>query len=143
MAALPGIRRNRSMPDSSVIPVLGYPDVPAAAAWLVEAFGFVERLRIGTHRIQLCFGDGAVVLAAQAQAAAGGCSVMLRVADAEAHCARARAAGARIVGEPTVFPYGEKQYSAADPAGYVWTFSECVVDVDPADWGGELVDPAR
>lgn len=107
------------MPDSSVIPVLGYPDVPTAAAWLVEAFGFIERLRIGTHRRQLCFGDGAVVPAAQAQAAAGSCSVMLRVADAEAHCARARPAGGRILDEPAVFPYGEKQYSAADPADYM------------------------
>jgi len=140
MTAPPRVRRNRSMPDCSVIPVLGYPDVKAAAAWLIEAFGFVERLRIGTHRIQLRYGDGAVVLAAQATAGSG--SIMLRVDDAEAHCARARIAGARILGEPTVFPYGEKQYSAADPFGYLWTFSECVADVDPADWGGELIDPA-
>ena len=38
------------------------------------------------------------------------------------------------------FPYGERQYNAQDPAGHVWTFSESIADVDPADWGGTLKD---
>ena len=37
------VRRNRSMPPSEVIPVLGYPDVAEPVAWLGGAFGFVER----------------------------------------------------------------------------------------------------
>lgn len=138
------LRPNRSMPASSVIPVLAYTDVGAAAAWLVKAFGFAERLRIGTHRIQLAFGEGAVVIAARAEPAdPRGIGIMLRVTDVDAHCAQARAGGARILAEPVTFPYGERQYSAADPAGYVWTFSESVADVDPADWGGERVDASR
>jgi len=52
---------NRSMPDAAVVPVLGYTDVAEAAGWLCAAFGFRERLRIADHRIQLVFGDGAVV----------------------------------------------------------------------------------
>lgn len=128
---------NRSMPAACIIPVLGYTDVTAAAAWLIAAFGFSERLRIGDHRVQLRFGDGDLILAAQPAAEAPpSFSLMLRVADADAHCARARAAGARILAEPATFPYGERQYSAADPAGYRWTFSQSVADVDPADWGG-------
>lgn len=44
---------NLSMPEATVIPVLSYPDVSVAAAWLCHVFGFSERLRIGNHRIQL------------------------------------------------------------------------------------------
>ena len=41
--------RNRFIPPATVIPVLVYPDVRAAVAWLTEAFGFLERVRIGEH----------------------------------------------------------------------------------------------
>ena len=44
-------------------PVLVYPDVRAAVAWLEAAFGFVEHVKIGEdHRSQLGFGDGAVIV---------------------------------------------------------------------------------
>lgn len=43
---MPLLLSNRSMPDSAVIPVLHYPEVPQAVAWLGRAFGFSERLRI-------------------------------------------------------------------------------------------------
>jgi uncharacterized glyoxalase superfamily protein PhnB len=64
---------------------------------------------------------------------------MVRVTDIDAHCARARSAGARIVQEPATYPYGERQYTAVDPGGHAWTFSESVADVDPASWGGTLL----
>ena len=48
------MRSNRSIPQSTVVPVLIYPDVRAAVEWLGAAFGFVERVRIGEgHRAQL------------------------------------------------------------------------------------------
>ena len=134
---------NRSMPAATVIPVLAYEDVPAAAAWLCDAFGFTERLRIGDHRVQLTFGTGAVVVSSRGGDAAPAVrdhSVMVRVADADAHCARATAAGARVVQAPTDFPYGERQYTAIDPGGHAWTFSQTVADVDPRAWGGVLPD---
>src|ERR1035438_4770242 len=53
---------NRSIPRATVIPVLAYPDVNQAAAWLCDAFGFSVRLRIGNHRVQLNVGDGAVIV---------------------------------------------------------------------------------
>lgn len=132
---------NRSMPASGVIPVLTYPDALAAAKWLCTAFGFRERLVIGTHRVQLHAGLGAVALATGAitDASRAGVSVMVRVEDVSAHFTRAKAHGATIIGEPTDYPYGERQYSAQDLAGYVWTFSQSVADVDPAQWGGVLV----
>ncbi len=129
---------NRSMPSCAVIPVLPYPDVAEAVAWLGRAFGFVERLRIGDHRAQLTCGDGCLVVAATPGAAAGH-SIMVRVPDADAHCRQARAAGAQIVSPPTDYPYGERQYTAADFAGHLWTFSQTVADVDPASWGGTVV----
>ena len=137
------MRPNRSIPASQVIPELAYPDVGAAADWLCEAFGFTPRLRIADHRIQLTYGSGALVVVA-AEAAAGEPaalamhSVLVRVADADAHHARARAAGARISSPPTTYPFGERQYSAFDLFGHRWTFSQSVADVDPRDWGGSL-----
>ena len=142
------MKRNRSIPAATVIPVLIYPDVREAVAWLTAAFGFVERLQIGEdHRSQLSFGDGAVIVGdvrkdrRPPRAGESTHQVLVRVEDARAHCERARAHGATILMEPTDFEYGERQYAAADPAGHQWTFSETLDDVDPASWGGELVAP--
>jgi uncharacterized glyoxalase superfamily protein PhnB len=140
------MRPNRSIPSAVVVPVLIYPDVRIAVAWLTEAFGFVERVRIGeNHRSQLSVGDGAVIVGDvrnERRAPRPGevtHSVMVRIDDVDAHCARARRHGARIVMEPTDFPYGERQYTAGDPAGHQWTFSETLEDVAPETWGGEAV----
>jgi uncharacterized glyoxalase superfamily protein PhnB len=126
---------NRSVPDATVIPELPYPDVGAAVEWLSRAFGFRERLRIADHRAQLVFEDGAVIVTNREPAPA---SVLVRVADADGHHAQAVAAGATVVGPPTDYPFGERQYTAEDPAGHRWTFSQSIADVDPADWGGTL-----
>jgi uncharacterized glyoxalase superfamily protein PhnB len=131
---------NRSMPPGPVIPELAYADVPAAAQWLCKAFGFAERLRIGSHRIQVLVGAGSIVVVeADPNAAAGGSRVMVPVTDVDAHYARARAAGVKVSGEPTTHPYGERQYSAIDIAGHRWTFTQSVADSDPASWGGDLL----
>jgi uncharacterized glyoxalase superfamily protein PhnB len=135
------MRSNRSMLAADVIPVLNYADVRAAVAWLERAFGFRERLAIADHRSQMTWAGGAVVVASAAPGlpAPAAHSVMVRVTDIDAHCAHARSHGARIVNEPTTYPYGERQYTAVDPDGHVWTFSESVDDVDPAAWGGTLL----
>jgi uncharacterized glyoxalase superfamily protein PhnB len=140
------MRDNRSAPASTVTPVLTYPDVREAVAWLSAAFGFVERVRIGeNHRAQLRFGDGDVIVAdvhGNRRPPRSGeitHSVMVRVEDARAHCERARAHGARILMEPADMEYGERQYSAEDPAGHHWTFTQTLADVAPEEWGGESV----
>jgi uncharacterized glyoxalase superfamily protein PhnB len=142
------MKPNRSIPAATVIPVLIYPDVRQAVAWLSAAFGFVERVRIGeNHRAQLRFGDGAVIVGdvrgdrRPPRPGEVTNSVMVRVEDARAHCERARENGARILMEPTAFEYGERQYNAEDPAGHQWTFSETLADVAPKEWGGESVSP--
>ena len=142
------MKLNRSIPSSTVIPVLIYPDVRAAVAWLEGAFGFTERVRIGEdHRAQLSFGDGAVIVGdvrherRPPRPGEVTHSVMVRVDDARARCERARGHGARIIMEPTDFEYGERQYTAEDLAGHQWTFSETLADVAPEAWGGISVAP--
>ena len=146
------MKPNRSIPRATVIPVLIYPDVREAVAWLGTAFGFVERVRIGEdHRSQLILrdgdGDGAVIVGDVRQdrrpprPGEVTHSVMVRVADVNTHCERARGSGARILMEPIDFEYGERQYTAEDPAGHQWTFSETLADVAPEDWGGTSVTP--
>ncbi len=143
------MKPNRSIPSAAVIPVLVYPDVREAVAWLESAFGFAERVRIGeSHRSQLSVGDGGAVIVAdvrrnQRPPRAGEVThrVMVRVDDAVAHCEHARRHGATILMEPTGFEYGERQYEAQDPAGHLWTFSQTLADVAPEAWGGILVLP--
>jgi uncharacterized glyoxalase superfamily protein PhnB len=134
------MRSNRSMPASTVIPVLAYPSVAEAVAWLSAAFGFTLRLGIADHRAQLNVPDGGAVVVTDGGAPGaqvGRDSVLIRVADAHSHCQRARAAGARIASPPADYPYGERQYTAIDFSGRAWTFSESIADVDPRDWGGD------
>ena len=59
------MKTNRSVPPSTVVPILVYPDVRAAVTFLTAAFGFVERTRVGEHhRAQMAVGvDGAVIVA--------------------------------------------------------------------------------
>jgi len=120
--------------------------VREAVAWLSEAFGFRERLQIGEdHRSQMSVGDsGAVILGdvrddrIPPRPGESTHSVLVRVEDAQAHCARARDNGAQILDEPRDHVYGERQYTAADPWGHQWTFSESIDDVHPETWGGIL-----
>jgi uncharacterized glyoxalase superfamily protein PhnB len=132
--------RNRSVPDAIVIPVLGYDDAVEAAEWLSEAFGFVVRLRIANHRVQLVDRDGALIVTDSGAGSGSAHSVLVQVDDVDEHHARAVAAGAQIVSPPTDYPYGERQYTAEDVGSHRWTFSQSIADVDPADWGGVLVD---
>jgi len=130
---------NRSMPRCTVMPVLAYPNVQKAAAWLCDAFGFTLRIDIGTHRAQLNVGDdGAVMLSelTPGDSCDIGHSVMVRIADVDGHCKRAKERGARILKPPADHPYGERQYNVEDLAGHHWTFSQSIADVDPKDWGG-------
>jgi uncharacterized glyoxalase superfamily protein PhnB len=144
------VKLNRSIPRATVIPVLIYPDVREAVDWLCSAFGFVERVWIGeNHRAQLSFGEGGLIVGdvrfdrRPPRRGEVTHSVMVRVDDVDAHYELSRSRGATVIMEPTDFPFGERQYSAEDPAGHHWTFSETLVDVAPEDWGGISVAPDR
>ena len=135
---------NRSIPGPAVTPILAYPDVREAVAWLHEVFGFTERLQIANHRAQMIIeGSGAVVVAEyidrERRPAVGadhvGHQIMVRVPDVLAHHAHAKACGATILREPTDHDIGERQYVVRDPGGHRWIFSQTLADVHPNEWG--------
>jgi uncharacterized glyoxalase superfamily protein PhnB len=58
-------------------------------------------------------------------------ALFIYVDDADAHCAHARAAGAKIVREPETVDYGkewwsDRGYEAVDPEGHHWNFAHRV-----------------
>jgi uncharacterized glyoxalase superfamily protein PhnB len=139
---------NRSTPPVTVVPVLSYPDVRAAVAWLTAAFGFVERTRIGeSHRAQMSIGtDGAVIVAElrgdrRVSEAAGTHLVRVVVEDVGAQFERVQAHGARVLEPPTEREYGERDFTVADPDGHRWQFAETLRDVAPEEFGCQTVAP--
>jgi uncharacterized glyoxalase superfamily protein PhnB len=143
------MRVNRSVPPPTVVPVLVYPDVRAAVAFLSAAFGFVERTRIGeSHRAQLAVGaDGAVIVADAGSdrrpPQPGGVThlVRVRVADVDAAFARARDQGAVVLEAPVDREYGERDCTLEDLAGHRWQLAEAVADVAPEEFGCATVSP--
>jgi len=140
---------NRSAPPATVTPVLIYPDVRAAVAWLESAFGFEERVRIGdSHRAQLRVGtDGAVVVADvrgdQVAPSDGVVTqlVKIRVPDVDDAFARARDRGARVIEELITYDYGERSAVLEDIGGHRWELTQTVRDTAPEDWGGTTIAP--
>lgn len=104
----------------------------------------------GGHRARLALGNG-VVIVADADAEYGRAvpdrdglrsyAVLVKVEDVDAHHDHARQRGARTLRPPADYPYGERQYSVEDLAGYEWTFTQAVADLAPEDWGGTSKAP--
>jgi uncharacterized glyoxalase superfamily protein PhnB len=136
---------NRSAPTATVVPILVYEDVGRAISWLCRAFGFAERLRLERDGVvghaQLAVAEGALMLGRSGgpyRAPHGNdvaAYVHIAVDDVEKHFDQAKAAGASIVKPPTDMPFGVRQYTARDPEGHWWTFSQNVADVAPETWG--------
>ena len=126
---------------------LYYDDAAAAIDWLCDAFGFEVRLKVEgdggrIEHSELVFGDGLIMVSGSDKAdkypqvrspgqVGGGNTqnLFMYVDDIEAHCARARAKGARVVVEPKVPDYGEdhwsdKSYECVDVGGHHWWFSQ-------------------
>ena len=139
---------------------LYYRDPARMIDWLCSALGFTLRLKVegeggGVEHSELCFGnDGEALIMVGPERSgaarrfdcdmlspltAGGNTqgLMLYVDDVDAHCAQARAAGARIVDEPTLHDYGpeywaDRSYGALDPEGHLWWVSQRVRSAPPA-----------
>ena len=120
------------------MPVLAYPDVAEATRWLCDAFGLRLRLRIGGHRAQLLYGDGAVV-ATQGDEPGGGHSLLVRVEDADAHHDRAVAHGARVVSERRR-GYGSAYLAGLDAAGGEYVVMGDADETYPLQELGPFVD---
>jgi len=139
---------NQSAPAAGVVPILIYADVGKAIDWLAHAFGFKERLRAERRGVvghaQLVVAGGALMLGRQGAEyhppRPGEIQqyVHISVDAIDAHYDRARGAGARIVQPPHDMPFGERQYTAEDPEGHRWVFSQHIADVAPHEWGATL-----
>lgn len=119
-----------------VIPLLVYEDIEAAHAFLVEAFGLTPGRLDRDHNGWVIHGevsaaaqviwlhhatvDHELVSAGSQPAVSGG--LVVDVVDVDAHCDRARAAGAFIKTRPTDQPYGRREYEARDLEGHHWWF---------------------
>lgn len=127
-----------------------YEDPRAAIDWLCRAFGFEVRLKVEgeggrIEHSELTFGEGLIMVGTAGSAASepwqkdyaspkslGGRhtqALAIFVDDVDAHCARAKSAGARIVRELATNDYGEdywtdRSYGAADPEGHLWWFMQ-------------------
>ena len=121
----------------TVIPYLLYENAAGALDFLSTAFGFQETFRSeDDDRIahaEMTLGDGRIMVGQPAGGFTsskdrGSETVLLYVYvdDVDAHCARAREAGAEIVDEPSDQEYGERVYHARDTEGHDWYFGEPV-----------------
>lgn len=128
-------------------PYLQYEDVAAALEWLTRVYGFKETLRFTdadgrVSHAEMAAGSGEFMLGEPG----GGYRnprhtgtrhsfVHIMVDDVDAHCARARAAGATILAEPRDMEYGLRAYRTEDPEGHRWDFATQLRELAPEEWG--------
>jgi len=134
----------------AVVPCAFYKDPLAALKWLEAAFGFETTMlltdaegRVGHSEVD-CFGSpisiggewggpqlgGAAMKSPASLGGAGTQFLRITMPDGlDAHCERARAAGAKITDEPADQFYGARTYRAMDPEGHIWNFSQDVRQV--------------
>lgn len=128
--------------------VLCYRDPRAAIAWLERAFGFELHMLIEGPEgrllhVEMRLGVSLLMVGQEwtenhrSPASLGGKntqSVHIQLtSDLDAHCARARAAGAEILVEPATQPYGDRTYHCRDLEGHVWTVGPTVQEMTRAD----------
>lgn len=128
---------------------LSYRDPKAAFAWLERAFGFEPYFVISDKdgnllHSEMRHGDGLIMVGSEwsdrnrsPASLDGQCTQTVHVhldADIDAHCERAREAGAVILMEPERQFYGDRTYRAADPEGHIWTFAQTVEALTPEQW---------
>ena len=128
-----------------VTPYLLYEDLSRTIAWLTEAFGLIERMRISApdgsvNHAEMAIADG-VIMTGQP---GGGyqnpkhsghvaAQIYVYVEDADAHYARSKASGATIIEEPSATFYGDRRYGVEDCEGHHWYFATHVRDVPPEE----------
>jgi len=143
---------NRSAPPGTIVPSLVYEDTNKAIDWLCDVFGFMEVIRWGPDEspsAQLAIGDGAVFVNGPhvGHSPTDGLAfraphdhelsqpIMVEVDDVDAHYEHAERRGAQNLLPLKTHPFGERQYSAQDLGGHLWTFTQSVADVAPEEWG--------
>ena len=137
----------KSPPDGwpRIAPTVFYDDAAAAIDWLTRAFGFAVQVKVEDDRGRIAHSqlvlDGGLVMVGQvglrpdrtypqSPRAVGGANTQalaVYVDDVDAHCERARAAGAVVTAEPATQDYGADYWSdrtceVRDLEGHHWWF---------------------
>ena len=125
---------------STIVPCLRYRNALQMIDWLCEAFGFRKHAVYAdgdtVHHAQLVFGNGMLMVGSVQNASEWGLGIgqpdefggretqspCVIVSDADAHYARAKAAGAIIVMDIADQDYGGRGYSCRDIEGHLWWF---------------------
>lgn len=138
---------NRSVAADIMLSHIAYQNLPAAIAWLTEAFGFRERYRYG-HPVagaQMTIGQACIMVRqaepdqkSPAQLGYGTQSLSIFVEDVDALFEKAMAAGAKVREAPHETAYGEYQCAFEDLDGHHWLFSRHARDVSPEEWGATV-----
>jgi uncharacterized glyoxalase superfamily protein PhnB len=133
----------------SITPAISYLDPRAALDFLRNAFGFELDLLIedengNVAHSQMVYGDGKIMVGTEWSAnhksprSIGGlCTQTVHMhltENIDTHCETARKAGAEIIAECETQFYGDRTYRARDPEGHIWTFSQTVEAMTPAEW---------
>src|SRR5262245_16718052 len=133
----------------AITPALSYLNPRAAIDWLQKAFGFEISMIIEDEagnpvHSQLGYGDGLIMVGSEwnentkSPASLGHkCTQTVHVhmsEDIDAHCERARKAGAEILQEPDTQFYGDRTYRARDLEGHMWTFGQTVQVMSSDEW---------
>ena len=124
------------MTRTALTSALCYRDPKAALKFLEAAFGFELVMLIEDNdgnlaHSEMSFGDSVVMIGNEwtaqhkSPASIDGLNtqnVHIHLeGDIDAHCERARAAGAEILMEPADQFYGDRTYRCRDPEGHFWT----------------------
>jgi len=137
---------NRSVPTDTVLPHIMYQDLAKAIAWLTRVFGFTEHYRYGEplSGAQMYAGRACIMIknapdqATPAQMGYGTQSLTIFLDDVDAHYARTKSEGAKIVEDLHETVYGELQYGVEDLDGHHWLFSRHARDLSPDEWGATI-----
>src|SRR5262245_54112922 len=133
----------------SVASAVSYKDPKKALRWLEAAFGFEPSMVIlgpGEELMhsEMRFGDGLLMIGSEwspmhrSPSSIDGFNtqtVHIHIdTDIDAHCDRARKAGAKIAMEPETQFYGDRTYRAVDPEGHIWSFGQTIKPMSSDDW---------
>ena len=135
----------------TVTPYLLYSSCEDALDFLSRAFGFQETLRYTgaagyVNHAEMAVGTGHIYMGnpgpqyrSPKQLGQETVGIYVEIDEGvDAHCERAKAAGAEIIEEPVDQAYGHRRYTARDPEGHHWYFAQVVEQVAPEEWGATV-----
>ena len=126
---------------------IAYQDQRAAVEWLEKAFALKPTMLATTPdgkvvHAELRFANGLIHIGSEwgeiksptSISGANTQNITIYLEDGiDDHCARARAAGGKIIQEPQDQFHGDRTYRVMDPEGHIWSFSQKLREVSPGE----------